>query len=277
MFDSDMLQQAALRIKEKNASPEYQKAIERFRGEMIRMEQLAAELEAKLPAIRALAEKETVRTEYACGSDLHRGYYCPSPVFDFVVSNAHRGKLLKQVTMMSKPSHEYGFSSDGRLLWCRCLHNKATVMTEYLVTDGARIIGIMLGSDEQLKTVSEEIVQDGKLLSFLQAKFWLGSSPRGCQEITAEHYVYDENGLLSSQWHELMLPMKEIPAFLRDVAVSSPFLQQPIYRSNEFLYERADGFLSGYRSHGQLYKGLTKRSANPIAQINGINLMDIKE
>lgn len=277
MLDSDMLQQAALRIKEKNASPEYQKAIERFRGEMIRMEQLAAELEAKLPAIRALAEKETVRTEYASGSDLYRGYYCPSPVFDFVVGNAHRGKLLKRITMVSKPSHEYAFSADGRLLWCRWLHNKTVVMTEYLVRDETRVIGILLDSDGELKTISEEIIQDGMLLSFLQAKFWFGASPRECQEITAEYYAYDENGLLSTQLHELMLPMKKFPAFLQDVAGSSPFLQQPIYRSNEFLFERADGFLTGYRSHGQLYKGLTKRSAQPTTQINGINLMDIKE
>lgn len=44
---------------------------------------------------RALAE--TYCTEYAKGGEtLHRGYYCPSPVYDLIVGNANRGRLLKR-------------------------------------------------------------------------------------------------------------------------------------------------------------------------------------
>lgn len=278
MFDSDMLQQAALRIREKNASPEYQKAIERFRGEMIRMEQLAAELEAKLPAIRALAEKETVRTEYASGSDLHRGYYCPSPVFDFVVGNTHRGRLLKRVTKASNPSHEYGFSSDGRLLWCRYRNKNKVYDTEYLIHDGERVLGVQCFADGKLNAVTEEIIRDGLLTSYTQAQILWQNNRNTCHILNTEIYSYDENGLCSSQLHELMQPPGEIPANLRQFFQGAEaFLQQPVYRHDQFLFERSNGMLNGYQCQGRFYQGCAKRSARPVFQINGINLMDIKE
>lgn len=47
--------------------------------------------------LREKALAETRYTEYAKGGEtLHRGYYCPSPVYDLIVGNANRGRLLKR-------------------------------------------------------------------------------------------------------------------------------------------------------------------------------------
>ncbi|MBQ9673696.1 MAG: hypothetical protein IJV39_03625 [Ruminococcus sp.] len=44
------------------------------------------------------------------------GYYCPSPVFDLIVGNVHRGKILKRMTKRSRPVMKYGFNSDNQIV-----------------------------------------------------------------------------------------------------------------------------------------------------------------
>ena len=46
---------------------------------------------------------DVVRTEYARGGEtIHRGYYCPSPVYDIIVGGASRGRLLKDMKRVKK-------------------------------------------------------------------------------------------------------------------------------------------------------------------------------
>ena len=62
-------------------------------------------------------ENEKVVSERFCsGSDMFLGYYNPSPVFDLVVGNVHRGRLLKRVTKSTKPTHRYGLDNKNRIL-----------------------------------------------------------------------------------------------------------------------------------------------------------------
>lgn len=277
MKNPELFEQARLRMQERVSSPEYRKAVERFTQEQLCMEQLAQELEAKLPAIRSLGETETVRTEYASGSNLHRGFYCPSPILDFVTGNTHRGKLLKQVTSRSRPSHEYGFSSDGRLLWCKCLQNSIGISTEYLIRDGELVLGIMHDGQGDLTTITKEIYQEGRLQSYIHSLFLPGEEGSQCLQLTIEDYNYDKAGLHSCQWHDYMAIPKRIPDAMRELMRSMPFLLQPVYRHEEYVFERTEGFLSSYRNQGRLYTGRTKLLANPVPQISGIILTDIKE
>ncbi len=61
----------------------------------------------KLPEIAA--------TQYSRGGELlHRGYYCPSLVYDIVFGGAKRGKLLKRFSM--PPTYRYGFDKEGNLV-----------------------------------------------------------------------------------------------------------------------------------------------------------------
>ena len=47
--------------------------------------------------LRKKALAETCYREYSKGGEsMHRGYYCPSPVYDLLVGNVNRGRLLKR-------------------------------------------------------------------------------------------------------------------------------------------------------------------------------------
>lgn len=47
--------------------------------------------------LRKKALAETCYKEYSKGGEgMHRGYYCPSPVYDLLVGNVSRGRLLKR-------------------------------------------------------------------------------------------------------------------------------------------------------------------------------------
>ncbi len=278
MKNANFVEQARLRMQEFVSSPEYRKGMDRFAQEKLAMEQLAQQLEAKLPAIRSLAEAETLRTEYASGSDLHRGFYCPSPVFDFIVGNTHRGKLLKRLTSRSKLSHAYGFSCDGRLLWCKWLKNGAVTNTEYLLRDGEEILGIMHDSQGYLNTLTKEVYREGKLQSYACGSF----SPIDCENqrlhlLFIEDYAYDSDGLQSCQQHDYTVIPKDIPKPMRKLMRSMSLGSEPIYRYEEYIFERANGLLSGYRNQGRLYTGCRKPCANPAPQSSGIILSDIKE
>lgn len=272
MKNADFVEQAKLRTQEFVSSPEYRKGMERFAREKLAMEQLAQQLEAKLPAIRSLAEAETLRTEYASGSDLHRGFYCPSPVFDFIVGNTHRGKLLKRLTSRSKPSHAYGFSCDGRLLWCKWLKNGAVTNTEYLLRDGEEILGIMHDSQGYLNTLTKEVYREGKLQSYACGSFSpIDHENQRLHLLFIEDYAYDSDGLQSCQQHDYTLMLNGNP--------NAPinFQSESFYRCEEYVFERANGLLSGYRNQGRLYTGCKKPCANPAPQSSGIILSDIKE
>lgn len=59
----------------------------------------------------------TATHQYAKGGlSLHRGFFCPSPVYDIVVGNVNRGKLYIRPTAKSQPDYQYGWDSKGRLI-----------------------------------------------------------------------------------------------------------------------------------------------------------------
>lgn len=62
-------------------------------------------------------QNEVTAKEYSTGSKrLHRGFYCPSLILDIIVGNCKRGKLLKHLTLQSKPNYQYGFNKDHQLI-----------------------------------------------------------------------------------------------------------------------------------------------------------------
>ena len=89
-------------------------AIKRFREYSNRFQNLADRIKNPIDLFIE-AEKSVVREDFCSGSDMFLGYYCPSLIFDLVVGNVHRGRLLKRITKRSKPTHRYGFDKDNRL------------------------------------------------------------------------------------------------------------------------------------------------------------------
>lgn len=81
-----------------------------LREECERLKALAAPYADKKEELAREISDSIVREEQAVGGEtLHRGFYYPSPVYDIVVGNVHRGNVLKRVTSRSKVIWRYGF------------------------------------------------------------------------------------------------------------------------------------------------------------------------
>jgi hypothetical protein len=255
-FSVDALNQ---RMAQLQRSPEFQANCQRFSQECARLEIVAKELYARREQLQIECHQNTVRKEYAFGSTLHRGFYCPSPTYDLIVGNTKRGRRLKKFSATLSPSHEYGFSADGKLLYCKWLTKGSVVMTEYLEYSENVVHGILLSNDGYISTVTEETYANGKLIQYLYALCRTSDNSFFCQDISCEEYEYDEDGLCSCAMHTLTLPLQDPPDFLKELIL--PFMRQPIYRGDFYRFERKDGYLSAYTSGQHTYRINVRRKA----------------
>lgn len=90
--------------------------VERYRQYTDRLQKYYTQHIDTLESEYDKALKNVVKEELSSGSDMPLGFYNPSPVFDLVVGNVHRGKILKRITNRSKPDTKYGFGVDGRMV-----------------------------------------------------------------------------------------------------------------------------------------------------------------
>ena len=85
-------------------------------------------------------DAQVCRYEYASGGVLlPHGYYCPSPVYDIIITNIKRGKLLQRHPRKDPPDYCYGFNKDDELITA-C---KEGVSKELFVRDGQDVFGVM--------------------------------------------------------------------------------------------------------------------------------------
>ena len=89
--------------------------VEKYKYHSAKFESIAKDRNDNVLSLFEEADKKVVREEMCSGSDMFLGFYNPSPVYDLIVGNVHRGRLLKRITKSSKPSHKYGFDQNGRL------------------------------------------------------------------------------------------------------------------------------------------------------------------
>ena len=144
-----------------------------------------------------------VKVEYATGGDIHRGFYCPSPVWDIVIGNLHRGRILKRTTVRSKINHRFGFDARNNLVYAETLDDDSEVLsTEYLfVRDNCRI-GITINSNRDLESISEEVFEDQKIVHYSYLNVYPDNSGYFCANLHVETYAYDEYGLSSCKKEE---------------------------------------------------------------------------
>lgn len=183
------------------------------------------------------AQSKVVREEFCTGSDMMLGYYCPSPVFDLITGNVHRGKILKRITKRSKPCMQYGFSESGRILTFVELATediKAYDVCGFAVYEECKTTYICFRKLEE-KAELEWIVQaeydeQGRIVRYTTGTF-------GGSEISEEIYTYSENGM----------EMVTLWACMSDGSAS-----QDEYK----LHHDNDGYLTGYEAlNNDYWKG----------------------
>lgn len=137
------------------------------------------------------------RLEYAINGDMHRGFYCPSPVLDLIIGNIHRGRILKRVTARSKITHRYGLDAENNLVYAEALEDGEVLSTEYLFTRDNCRMGVTVLSNGDLAAISEEIFENQKLARYSYLSVYPDHDGYFCANLHVETYEYDELGLCS--------------------------------------------------------------------------------
>ena len=149
---------------------------------------------------------------------LHRGYYCPSPIREFVIVNAKRGRLLKHPTSRSKITHFYHYGTDGRLVIAESVVPSG-MKREYLVYEDDHIYGLAFDLYGGLVGVSQETYANGKLQSYFCASCYNSFQDKIFLDITEsfyEEYTYVDDKLDEVAFYMHLVPLAEYPPEMAD-------------------------------------------------------------
>ena len=136
---------------------------------------------------------DVVRTEYARGGEtIHRGYYCPSPVYDIIVGRASRGRLLKDMKRIKKnPDYTFGFNANNELI---VIQN--SFYREFIVRDQHTELSIIF-SKYSIEAITECRYVGNQIQSYIYCLFLEGK----VDEYRKEEYSYGDEGLQFVDWY----------------------------------------------------------------------------
>ncbi len=200
---------------------------EKFRLECRRFEKIAEEYENAELYLCDQFQNRVVKETYSInGRELHRGYYSPSPVFDVVIGNCNRGKLLKRLTKKSNVAFNYGFDESDRLIVVKNFFDESITATEFIIYNNNIATGITFSSDHLITNLCEEIYENRKLKFLSQADFF--PENHSIFNLHQESYTYDVSGIKTA-----------------DIYMYDP--QFPLLQHQQYHFKHdADGYLSEY-------------------------------
>lgn len=166
-------------------------------------------------------------SQVAADGTIHRGVYCPSPIYDIMIGRTHRGRILQKPTKRSNITHQYHFDRNGRLCCIKRLYKGKHVSTEFMLYRDEKTLGITLDLNGILVAVCEEYHHEGKLQHYCYAEYCQYNQQSCCFRFRLEEYGYDREGLCSC-----------------DVHTFNPILQR--YEHELYQFERKEGYLSSY-------------------------------
>ncbi|MGE7837629.1 hypothetical protein [Viridibacillus arvi] len=125
----------------------------------------------------------------------HRGYYCPSLVFTYIVGGTKRGKILKRFS--KKYSFKYGFNKLGELIYVQNNDEfeqfQDGQFQEFIIHDRNIEIGITVHRNNSISSISRCEYKDGKLIRYERSE--LGMQLGTSKELYMEEYNYVDNQL----------------------------------------------------------------------------------
>jgi hypothetical protein len=77
------------------------------------------EIQEDFHALIEAAKSSAVKILYGKGGSMSRGYLNPSPVYELIVGNVKRGRLLRHSPKNLAGSYEYYFNQDNRLVYVK--------------------------------------------------------------------------------------------------------------------------------------------------------------
>lgn len=178
-------------------------AKEKINTSLKRLNEILDDYQYKIKALYDNLSTQVNKKEYAIkGEYLVRGYYCPSPIKDIIVGNTPRGRILKRITSVSKPTYEYGFDAGDNLILVKYIHLDIFDKSNYeiILHEDNSVIGILFTLDGKENTeiiAINESKYDNKnrIISFVNGYF----DKSDFYEIEQEIYSYDEFGLKTTE------------------------------------------------------------------------------
>ena len=187
----------------------------------------------------------STREETCVGSSLHRGFYHPSPVYDILVGNTKRGKLLKYSLTTAKYSQRYIYGKDNTLELVETFFQNRKAFVEYIQHTSNRRFGFTIDCFGNLSTVCEEIFDNNRLVSFSILNCSFNGIEYSCYNYHFENYYYDDDGICEC-----------------DFINYSP--QSCMLIDEHYIFDRSDGYLTAYTNTASQakYAIKTKRKAS---------------
>ena len=164
---------------------------------------------------------DVVRTEYARGGEtIHRGYYCPSPVYDIIVGGASRGRLLKDMKRIKKnPDYTFGFNANNELI---VIQN--SFYREFIVRDQHTELSIIF-SKYCIEAITECRYVDNQIQSYIYCLLLEGK----VDEYRKEEYFY-------------------VPKEITELMFDKGEEMSPIYSHEKYEFTHKDGYLYQYKA-----------------------------
>lgn len=226
MYKQRMAQQMASK-RAWERSEEYRVLCERTKSEAARIVSLGESYCEKIlqdpDAIRAKA----VTFEYAAAGNIHRGFYCPSLVYDFRVGNMNRGQLIEGAKM-KKVRWRFAYDESGRMIYVDCLNEGSVIETEYLFYGETTRLGVLLDENGIIKTIAEEVFEQELIVRYSEATVYPDEHDYFCAEIRTEQYIRDEIGL-----------------YICETENFYPYVSY-FQNKDRAVFERKNGYLTGY-------------------------------
>ena len=122
-----------------------------------------------------LLKNELGHAEFSLGCKyMPRGYYCPSPDIEFVITNMRRGKISQRSKNTSKPSNFYMFDKSGKVYLVETFYPNDAVQTEYILHEDNMVYGFVYDRNGKLEQLSIEEYEQGSLVQYTWAYRSLG-------------------------------------------------------------------------------------------------------
>lgn len=200
-------------------------------------------------------DTEKYNTVFSSGSNLYRGYFCPSPVEDIVIGKTKRGKLTKKLSKRGN-SKKYLFNENNELIAVLGYTDEKHNSTEAIINSGNIEHGVYYFND--MLTIFCECIynENGQIIMYTKCILYpfkdIKRDANPITEINQQKYEY-KDGLL-------------VRCTMRDV-VASPFEKRLIIGGNrEYCFDSDKGKYKAYTCNGTPYKSCTDRAADAFTQ-----------
>ncbi|MGE7919103.1 hypothetical protein ACQKM9_09150 [Viridibacillus sp. NPDC093762] len=163
----------------------YSIEFKRYEDILANHKELAHFYRKEIASLENTISKDIDSVIYTKGGEtmVHRGYYCPSLVFTYIVGGTKRGKILKRFS--KKFSFKYGFNKQGKLIYVQHNDEFGTQFQEFIIHDKDIEVGITVQRNNSISNISRCEYKDGKLLKYETSQ--LGMS----KELYMEEYSYE--------------------------------------------------------------------------------------